>query len=192
MDFDVRHHFVATADWQLPVGRGRAFGSNWNGLTNAVLGGWDLSGIFVTSSGTWFTVTDGNGNFANSDGQQRPDAVSGQNPNGKHCLPGTVFNTCAFTDPVLGSFGNVGQNTVNGPGFVNLDFSTMKEFAVGEKRHFELRAEFFNLANHANFLFAAPGPQNSNNSTVFGTPTFGYATAARPPRQIQFGLKFYY
>jgi hypothetical protein len=156
------------------------------------LGEWNLSGIFNVSSGTWFTVTDGNGNFANSDGQQRPNAVLGQNPNGAPCVPGSIFNTCAFTDPPLGSFGNVGQNTIEGPGYVNLDMSAIKEFPISEKRHFELRAEFFNLPNHTNFLFAAPGPQNSNNATVYGTPTFGFATAARPPRQIQFGLKFYY
>ncbi len=192
LDFDVRHHFVATADYQLPFGKGRLFGSNWRGITNAILGDWNLAGIFIVSSGTWFTVTDANGNFANSDGQQRPDSVGGESTNGKHCLPGTLFNTCAFTDPALGSFGNVGQNTVNGPGFVNLDLSTLKEFVISEKRRFEFRAEFFNLPNHTNFLFAAPGPQNSNNATVLGTPSFGYATAARPPRQIQFGLKFYY
>ena len=56
----------------------------------------------------------------------------------------------------------------------------------------EFRTEFFNLPNHAKFLFAKAGPQNSNNSTVFGTPSFGYVTAARAPRQIQFGLKFYF
>jgi hypothetical protein len=50
----------------------------------------------------------------------------------------------------------------------------------------------FNIFNHPNFLFAQPGPQNSNNATVFGTPSFGYVTAARAPRQVQFGLKFYY
>ncbi len=95
-------------------------------------------------------------------------------------------------DPALGSFGNVGINTLNGPGVNNWDMSLLKTFPVGEKRRFEFRSEFFNLPNHANFLFAAPGPQNSNNSTVLGTPTFGYVTAARAPRQIQFGLKFYY
>jgi hypothetical protein len=47
-------------------------------------------------------VTDGKANFANSDGQQRPDAVPGQNPNGHTCVAGTVFNTCAFKDPVEG------------------------------------------------------------------------------------------
>ncbi len=192
LDFDVRHRFVASYLWELPFGKGQRFAGTATGLTNAVIGGWELSGIVVLSSGTWYTVTDGNGNFANSDGQQRPDAVAGQNPNGKPCVAGTFFNTCAFMDPALGSTGNVGQNTIQGPGLKNADASLLKTFPVGESRRFEFRSEFFNVANHANFLFAKAGPQNSNNSTVFGTPSFGYLTAARLPREIQFGLKFYY
>ncbi|HEY1949962.1 MAG TPA: hypothetical protein VGG97_23330 [Bryobacteraceae bacterium] len=192
LDFDVRHRFVASYSWELPFGNGKQFGSGVGPFMNNLIGQWTLEGITTLSSGTWFTVTDGNGNFANSDGQQRPDAVAGQNAGGKPCIPGTFFNTCAFTDPALGSFGNVGLNTLEGPGVVNWDLSALKTFLVGEKRRFEFRAEAFNVANHANFLFAAPGPQNSNNATVLGTPSFGYVTAARAPRQIQFGLKFYY
>jgi hypothetical protein len=192
LDFDVRHRFVASYSWELPFGRARKFGSNMGTLVDQIIGHWELQGITTISSGTWFTVTDGNNSFANSDGQQRPDAVVGQSASSKSCVPGTFFNTCAFTDPPLGSFGNVGINTLQGPGVANWDLSVLKTFPLSEKRRFEFRAEAFNIANHANFLFAAPGPQNSNNSTVLGTPTFGYVTAARAPRQIQFGLKFYY
>jgi hypothetical protein len=192
LDFDVRHRFVASYSYELPFGRGKRFATDASGFLNEVIGQWQLQGITTLSSGTWYTVTDGNGNFANSDGQQRPDAVSGQSPTGKPCVAGTFFNTCAFTDPALGSFGNVGINTLNGPGLDNWDLSLLKEFPISEKRHVEFRSEFFNIANHANFLFAAPGPQNSNNATVLGTPSFGYVTAARAPRQIQFGLKLYY
>ncbi|HEX4167465.1 MAG TPA: TonB-dependent receptor [Bryobacteraceae bacterium] len=192
LDFDVRHRFIASYSYELPFGKGKRFGGGANTLVDLLIGRWELSGITTLSSGTWYTVTDANSNFANSDGQQRPDAVGGQRATGTPCIPGTFFNTCAFTDPVLGSFGNVGLNTLNGPGVDNWDISLLKTIPVGEKRRFEFRSEFFNVANHANFLFAAPGPQNSNNSTVLGTPTFGYVTAARSPRQIQFGLKFYY
>jgi hypothetical protein len=68
----------------------------------------------------------------------------------------------------------------------------LKTIPVGEARRFELRGEFFNSLNHPNFLFAAPGPQNSNNATTFGSTNFGVVTAARDPRLIQIGLKFYY
>ena len=192
LDFDVRHRFVASYMWDLPFGHGQRFAPNVNGVTNFFIGNWEMSGIVILSSGTWFTVTDANANFANSDGQQRPDAVPGQKANGKSCATGTFFNTCAFTDPQQGSFGNVGLNTLRGPGTKNWDASLLKSFPITEQQRFEFRAEFYNLLNHANFLFAAPGPQNSNNATVLGTSTFGYVTAARAPRQIQLGLKFYY
>jgi hypothetical protein len=192
LDFDVRHRFVASYMWDLPFGHGQRFAPNVNGVTNFFIGNWEMSGIVILSSGTWFTVTDANANFANSDGQQRPDAVPGQKANGKSCATGTFFNTCAFTDPQQGSFGNIGLNTLRGPGTKNWDASLLKSFPITEQQRFEFRAEFYNLLNHANFLFAAPGPQNSNNATVLGTSTFGYVTAARAPRQIQLGLKFYY
>jgi hypothetical protein len=192
LDFDVRNRFVVNYVWDLPYGRGKRFGAQTSALVDAILGNWEFSGITTISNGTWYTVTDANGNFANSDGQQRPDSVAGQNPNGRPCVPGTFFNTCAFTDPAQGSFGNVGQNTIQGPGLQEWDLSFDKTFRIGEKRRIEFRAEMFNIFNHANFLFAQPGPQNSNNATVYGTPSFGYVTAARAPREIQFGMKFYY
>ncbi len=192
LDFDVRHRLTSSYTWELPFGRDRHFASNINTATNLLIGGWELSGIATLSSGTWFTVTDSNANFSNSDGQQRPDPVPGQKANGKPCVAGTFFNTCTFQDPALGSFGNVGLNTLRGPGLKNWDTALLKNFPVGETRRFEFRAEFYNLLNHTNFLFAAAGPQNGNNSTVLGSSTFGFVTASRPPRQMQLALKFYY
>jgi hypothetical protein len=93
-------------------------------------------------------------------------------------------------DPAAGSFGNTGRNTIEGPGYTEWDFSVFKFFKPTERTNLEFRAEFFNLPNHTNFLFAASGPQNGNNSTALGTPQFGSLTAARAPRQIQFALKF--
>ena len=192
LDFDVRHRVTASYTWELPFGRNRQFASGLNTAANLLIGDWELSGISTLSSGTWFTVTDSNANFANSDGQQRPDAVPGQKANGKPCIAGTYFNTCAFQDPALGSFGDLGLNTLRGPGEENWDTALLKVFPVGETRRFEFRAEFYNVLNHTNFLFAAAGPQNGNNSTVLGSSTFGYVTASRDPRQMQLALKFYY
>ncbi len=191
LDFDVRHRLVASYEWDLPFGQGHRLASGV-GVIDHIIDHWNWSGIVTLSSGTWFTVTDGNGNFANSDGQQRPDFVPGQKATGKPCVPGTFFNTCAFANPALGSFGNVSLNSLEGPGVKNVDFALLKTVEMGESRRLELRAEFFNAFNHPNFLFAAPGPQNANNSTVFGTPTFGYVTGAQAPRLMQFAAKFYY
>ena len=192
LNFDVRQRFVANYMWEVPVGQGKRFGGNMSRGVNYVVGDWQISGITTASSGTWYTVTDSRGNFANSDGQQRPDLVAGQNPNGTPCVPGTFFNTCAFVNPPLGGVGNVGQNTILGPGVREWDLSALKQIRFTEQRRLEFRAEFFNIANQANFLVAPSGPQSSNTSTVLGSSSFGLLTYARPPRQIQFGLKFYF
>jgi hypothetical protein len=186
-DFDVRHRFVVSYLYELPVGHGKALLGDGNGVLEAIAGGWQIGGIASFSTGNWYTILDGNASFANSDGQQRPDLVG--NVHAKPCAPGTFFNTCAFADPPLGSFGNVGRNTVQGPGYQIWDFSIFKNFQISERSRLEFRSEFFNLFNHPNLQFAKSGPQNSISTTTFGTPEFGFLTAARDPRQIQFALK---
>jgi outer membrane receptor protein involved in Fe transport len=192
LDFDVRNRFVTSFIYQLPLGQGQRFGGASGSVVDHVIGHWTISGLLTLSSGTWYTLTDGDANFANSDGQQRPDAVPGQKATGKPCVAGTFFNTCAFQDPPLGSFGNIGLNSLQGPDDKNFDFAVEKIVPLRERLQLELRAEAFNAVNHPNFLFAAPGPQNSNNATVFGTPSFGYVTAAQAPREIQFAAKLHY
>jgi outer membrane receptor protein involved in Fe transport len=192
LDFDVRNRFVTSFIYQLPFGQGQLVGGGSGPVLDHVIGHWTVSGLLTLSSGTWYTVTDGNGNFANSDGQQRPDAVPGQKATGKPCVAGTFFNTCAFQNPALGSFGDIGMNSLQGPDDKNFDFAVEKIIPIREKLQLELRAEAFNVINHPNFLFAAPGPQNSNNATVFGTPSFGFVTAAQAPREIQFAAKLHY
>jgi outer membrane receptor protein involved in Fe transport len=192
LDFDVRNRFVSSFIYQLPFGQGQRFGGGSGAVVDHVIGHWTVSGLLILSSGTWYTVTDGNANFANSDGQQRPDFVPGQKATGKPCVAGTFFNTCAFQDPPLGSYGDVSMNSLQGPGNKNFDFAVEKIIPIRERLQLELRAEAFNALNHPNFLFAAPGPQNSNNATVFGTPSFGFVTAAQAPRLIQFAAKLHY
>lgn len=188
--FDVRHRFTASYIYELPFGKGKPFASGASGALQQVVGGWQVAGITSVSSGNWFTPLDDAG-FANSDGLQMPDVVA--NPNGKPCVPGTFFNTCAFVDPAFGSFGNAHRNSVLGPGYQIWDFSVFKTFQLTERTHLEFRSEFFNFPNHTNFLLSKSGPQESNNSTVFDSsgsnPAYGFLTAARPPRQIQFALK---
>jgi hypothetical protein len=187
-DFDIRHRLVLSYLYELPVGHGKALAGNAGGVVNAIVGGWQIGGITSFSTGNWFTILDDN-SFSNSDGQSRPDLVG--KVTGPHCAPNTFFNTCAFADPtVFGTFGNVARNSVQGPGYQIWDFSIFKNFTITERTRLEFRAEFFNVWNHANLQFAKSGPQNSINTTTFGTPEFGFLTAARDPRQVQFALKF--
>ena len=182
-DFDVRHRFVLSYIYELPFGRGRRFGATMNDALNGIAGGWQISGVASMTSGNWFTILDSNSNFANSDGSQRPDTVA--NPNSRPCLRGTLFNTCAFVDPPLGSFGNTGKNTVRGPNFRNWDLSVNKNFTLSKSTSLQFRAEFFNLLNHTTLSF-------NNVGTDRQQPTFGFPDQARNPREIQFALKFYY
>jgi len=186
-DFDVRHRVVFSYIYELPFGHGKKFLGSANGPLDYIAGGWQIGGITSFSKGNWFTIVDGNSTPSNSDGQQRPDLVG--NVHAAHCVAGTYFNTCAFGDPPLGSFGDVGRNTVQGPGYQIWDFSIFKNFRLSERARLEFRSEFFNVFNHPNLQFAKSGPQNSINTTTFGTPEFGFLTAARDPRQIQFALK---
>ena len=180
-DFDVRHRFVLSYMYELPFGHGKRFASR--GVASQAFGGWELSGIASLTSGNWYTILDSTSNFANSDGSQRPDTVA--NPNGRHCLPGTVFNTCAFVDPPLGSFGNTRKNTVLGPNVRLWELSLLKNFTLPKETKLQFRTEFFNLLNHTNFLLNQTG-------TDLQSPTFGFPDQARNPREIQFALKFYY
>ena len=190
--FSVRHRAVFSYIYELPFGRGKSLAGNIGNELNYLVGGWQFAGVVTISSGNWFTVTDGNGNFSNSDGgtegnSQRPDQIG--DPTAKPCVSGTFFNTCAFIDPPLGSYGNVGRNTLQGPGYAIWDTSLFKNFKLSDRFNLEFRSEFFNLLNHTNLLLSQSGPQESNNSTVLGASQFGYLTAARPPRQIQLALK---
>ncbi len=192
-DFDVRQRLVGGLLYELPLGHGKSVFGDAQGVWNQIVGGWQIASIVTISTGNWYTVLDGNGNFANSDGgaggvSQRPDQVG--DPHARPCITGTFFNTCAYADPSPGSFGNVGRNTIQGPGNRVWDFSLFKFFKLTERSNLEFRAEFFNLLNHTNFLFAKPGPQNGNPATVLGDPHFGLLTASRDPRQIQLAMKF--
>jgi len=180
-DFDVRHRFVFSYIYELPFGHGKRFATT--GVANQFFGGWQVSGIASLTSGNWFTILDSSSNFANSDGSQRPDTVA--NPNARSCLRGTVFNTCAFVDPLLGSFGNTRKNTVLGPHTRLWDLSLMKNFTLPKETKLQFRMEIFNLLNHTNFVLNQTG-------TDLQSPTFGFPNQARNPRDVQFALKFYY
>ena len=197
-DFDVRQHVVIAYAYQLPFGKGRAVAGNASGFLNQLIGGWQVAGITSASTGNWFTVTDPNVNSSNTDGggtvsfnSARPNVIG--NPNAKPCIPGTFYNTCAFTsDLVQGTFGDAGRNIVRGPGYQDWDLSIFKNFPIREQTRVEFRADFFNIWNKTNFL---TGPTGSDGqfepvSVELGTAQMGFPQAARDPRLIQFALKF--
>ncbi|HLM79845.1 MAG TPA: TonB-dependent receptor [Terriglobales bacterium] len=203
-DFDVRHRFVFSYVYDLPFGRGRLFAKNVSGFVNQILGNWQMAGVFSAATGNYYTATDIT-NVSGSDSggnvgvySSRPARVG--NPNAKPCIPGTLFNTCAFADDgtipgiiPLGTFGNAGRNIIEGPGYKTWDTSLVKQFPIREQKHLEFRAEFFNILNHVNYLFGQFGAISAEPTPLeLGQSGFGYPLAARAPRQIQFALKFYF
>ncbi|MBV9504868.1 MAG: carboxypeptidase regulatory-like domain-containing protein [Acidobacteriia bacterium] len=180
---DMTHHFVGSAVYALPFGRGKVIGSHWTRVTDAVLGGWSVGPIVTVDSGIPVNLTV-NGNPSNT-GQ---GSVVGNNdrPNVTgdwHLSDPTVqewFNTAAFQANAKYTFGNAGRNVLRAPGVINLDLSANKIFRLTERVSAQLRLESFNATNTP-----ALGAPNA----VVGSPQFGQIASAGTPRDNQVGLK---
>lgn len=181
-NFDVAHRLVTSLLYQLPVGKGQRF-LNTGGVVNAVLGGWQFSTILTMQTGFPITVTTGKDQSNTGIGTDRPNATGATValPQGQQD-PQRFFNTSAFTLEPFGTLGNVGRNTLVGPGIINLDVSTLKDFRVREGHQLEFRFEAFNALNHPNWGI----PNTTIVSPGFGTIT----TTATQMRQMQVALKY--
>ncbi len=195
-DGDTPHRFVASILYELPFGRGKTFLNQ--GVTSALLGGWQLNSIITKSTGFPITVFSGT-NRANSNtnaANQRPDSVPGASYKLDHQSTGEWFNIRAFSLPALGTNGNVGRNTVVGPGIFSWDFSTLKNFNFTERSYLQFRFECFNCANHPNFADPATSLSadrlDASGIPILGSGAFGTITSTRggiDMRQLQFSLK---
>jgi hypothetical protein len=187
-EFDIQHRFVASYIWELPFGKGRRFGHDWNKAADLLLGGWQVTGIHALQSGLGLTATLGGGSVLNIGGERRarPNLVGDPElPESQRTLQ-RWFNTDAFQPaftPSPQAFGSAGVGIMRGPGSINFDFTVAKNFHLTERNHFQFRTELFNAFNRANF-----GPPNiARESAGFGT-----ILSAANARIIQFGLKFYF
>jgi len=200
---DFRHRFVASWVYQLPFGRGKTFGRNWNRATDLILGGWDLNGIAVARTGEAETATlsydDTNtGSFA-----PWPDRIGnpynfsyGQDiqasmgcPVGHQSLT-CFYNPAAFVLPPLApgqnfarQFGNAGNGDLRGPSQVNFDLGLVKDFSLTERQKLSLRAEFFNIGNHPQFQIPNSNPDVPGGQSIT-------STIPDNQREIQFALKW--
>jgi hypothetical protein len=186
--FNVPQAFVANWIYELPVGSGKKF-LNSGGVTNAVLGGWQLGGIFTAQQGVPFTVSSSAaypGYFFNAN---RPNIKAGIDVNSIVGGPPTrYFDPTVFTVPPAGTLGNAARNLLRGPGLTALNFSLNKFFSIGERLRLQFRAEIFNLLNHPNFQLPNSNVFTNVNGTI--SPNAGIITQiVGSSRQIQFGLK---
>jgi len=185
---DLRNSFTASVIYDLPFGKGKKFGNDWNNVTNSLLGGWQLTVIEKITSGFPVPLIDsfnqsgvtfnngGNGNNYN-----RPDQVAGCDLYSANHSQLQYFNAGCFA-PAVGHLGNANRLPVYGPDFVNTDFSVIKQFALPwENMGLNFRAEIFNLFNHAQFGL----PVNDIEAPGFGSVN----STVNNPRVVQFGLK---
>ena len=195
--FDVRHRSVTSVLYDLPVGKGRLLDVT-NPVLNAVVGGWQAGGILTLQSGLPGTLGIGGVDNAGSGagGYDRPN-WTGVSPYVSNPTPSRWLNLAAFTEAPPGQFGNVGRNTIIGPGIFGFDFEVHKQFKMPYKEghSVQFRLEAFNVLNHPNWSMpnlnvlsgaAQPGMPGTAAHQNFGVST-GTSTAMR---QVQLALKY--
>jgi hypothetical protein len=195
-DFDVRHNFTSSVIWIVPAGKGRRFLRNSSGFVNAVLGGWQLSGIGIARTGLPLNVTLSRSASALPDGinsNQRPNVVLGQPLYPANQNPTLWLNPYAFSIPANGTWGDAGRNILRAPDFWQMDSSLEKRFPVTERTSLSFRADVFNIFNRAQLGNPNVKWTNPSAGTTFGQITSPYTTSAvgtGTPRQMQFMLRF--
>ena len=184
--FDLRHNFVASYLYKLPVQSLFRHDNRWTE-------GWSLSGITRFASGlpvTLFNNTDSSllgtiPNGINNNGVDTLQVAPGNldiNTNPRNGLP--AFNTSLFSVPALGQMGNVPRRFFYGPGLDDFDMALQKETRITESKTLQFRVEAFNLFNHAQFFGASSVDGNISSAN------FGQVVNAMPPRLIQLAAKF--
>jgi hypothetical protein len=188
-DFNVTNRVSGNFSYQIPFGSGAAIGGHTSGIVNKVISGWSWNGIVTLQDGTPFSALAGL-NRSNDGNTQNPDRAS-VNPNftGPVILgnPNEWFNPNAFILQPPGFYGNVGRDTLVGPGLTELDMSLFKSTAITERLRGELRIEAFNLFNTANFGAVSNSVFQSNGTVATGAGLISSTQAAQ--RELQFGLK---
>ncbi len=143
--------------------------------------GWRLSGIYRKSSGSLLTATAGLDRKLSGDSDaQRPNQILAS-PYGDRSSLTSYLNPSAFAQPALGTYGNVGRATIEGPGVWQLDMALSRTFQVREGQRLEFRGEAFNLTNSL---------RRGNPATNFNQNIFGQINSSLDARVMQFALKY--
>jgi len=199
---DLRHRFVVSYLYDLPVGHGRRFFPYLRGVADAALGGWEIGGITSAQSGESVTATMSTDLSNTGSGNYRPDQIHdpydfsfGQDLQvAMGCTPGKQnlqcwYNQAAFVAPPLTPgqlsahrFGNSRIGNLRGPSLFGLDLVLQKSFKVRENQQIEFRSEFFNTLNHPNFGLPSANPDVPGGASITST--------AADNRQIEFALKY--
>ena len=183
--FDLRHNFVASYNYTLPVARIFSSENRWTQ-------GWSISGVTRFATGLPVTLYNNNDtsligsipNGINSNGLDTPNVAPGNlevNTDPRNGRP--AFNAALFSLPALGTMGSAARRFFDGPGILNFDTALQKNTKLTESKALQFRMEAFNTFNHAQFFGAAS--VNGNISSA----NFGQIVSAMPPRLIQLSLR---
>jgi hypothetical protein len=178
--------FSGSFSYELPWGR------NLTGVRGALAGGWQVSGIVTAMGGVPFTVSSNAALTHPLDrgGAPRPDLV----PGGDHnpILGGTeqYFDPTQFVPQQRGFLGNLGRNTLVGPGLARVDLSAIKQWSLGGGRSVQVRAEAFNITNRANFALPSATLFNANGARLAaaGRITRTVTSARQGQLAVRFGF----
>jgi hypothetical protein len=193
-DFDARHQINASYVAELPFGQKRHWGSGWNGVVDAILGGWQSSGVFRWSSGLPFGLGPGLGNWPTN-----WELTGSVIPNGD--LPETgVFivdgTPNVFKDPEAAAqafrFAYPGEsgtrNSLRGPGIFNIDLGLSKNWNFTETQRLQFRWEVFNVTNSVRF---DPLNMSFNNGSISNSGLGNFLAPTNSlPRVMQFALRY--
>ena len=182
--FDTRHRFTAAINYDLP---------SWQAL-GKFGSGWQLNWILSLQSGRPIPIATANDTSGRFYFNQRPNVVPGVDPIIHNWSPATGYlNLDAFSQPDFGTFGNLGRNSIYGPGYKNIDFSISKKTPIGDHLGLQLRAEFFNILNHPNFAQPNhnidPGASGGELTQTPDVAQTNPGLGGGGPRVIQLGLK---
>lgn len=186
--FDMTHNFVVSYSYDLPFGR---LAHARSGLAYNLLSGWELAGITRFSTGVPVLLSEsgdrslcgceGNGTGAVDLPNYSGAPIQFLNP--RNSAGFQYFSTDAFSQQTLGAPGTANRRFFHGPGLNNWDMSLFKRTHLTERISMDIRAEFFNLFNHAQF---------NNPGGNFTASNFGQITTARDPRIGQVALKIHF
>ena len=181
-----RNRGFLTFVYELPFGRGRSFGRNISRPTDAVLGGWELSGVTTLSSGNYFWPF-----FSGPDPANTNQFIGKVNQVADWHLSNRTntqwFNTAAFGLPASGTYGNVSPNLMEGPSRWDHDMGIYKDFKIGENKTIRVEGTFINIFNHPNFGLPA---SNISSPTTFGKITSTNNVEGGGGRTTQIGVHF--
>jgi outer membrane receptor protein involved in Fe transport len=189
--FFAKHNLTFNATWDIPTP------GSLGGAAAALLKGWQINNVTTLQSGQPFTVRlgagfnrSGNLNTTNFSENERPNLKPGYSSNPILGGPDRYWDINAFELPLPGHIGNLGRNTLIGPGLINADVSLIKSFRTANQRTVQVRIEAFNVLNRANF--AVPSGRTAfTNAAGDVAPNWGRITSTvTTSRQIQLGVKY--